>query len=125
MTQKDERQEETSVEIGGNVVELGVSIDEALALGDILIVLLNLYDLPSEHPFKGRNIVAFDRNGAELWRVEPFWHTVKAKDGRKIPDSYRSIRVEDDGKLYAFQGVGYVCEIDLKTGKIVGEEFTR
>lgn len=120
------RQEGTSVVVDGKVVELGASVEETLAIGDIHIVLLNLYDFPSDYPFKGRNIVALNKDGNELWRVEPFWWTVKAKDGtRKIPDSFSHIHIGDDGKLYAEQPIGFICEIDLKTGKILQERQTR
>lgn len=74
---------------------------------------------------KGRNILALDKNGNEVWRVEPFTHMVKARDGRVVPASYRSFDLGKDGKLYSFQGIGYVCEIDLKTGKIVDAEYMR
>ncbi len=75
---------------------------------------------------KGRNVLALDKNGNEVWRIEPFAHTVKARDGsREVPAPYTGIDLAEDGKLYAYQGIGYICEIDLKTGKILHEEQTR
>jgi hypothetical protein len=81
--------------------------------------------LPTDSPFKGRNIIALDQNGKEVWRVESFWHTIKAKDGRRIPSSYSHLWIGEDGKLFAEQPIGYICEIDLKTGKILQEKQTR
>lgn len=86
---------------------------------------LDLYDLTSDDPLKGRNVVAFDMSGDEIWRIEPFWWTVKSRDGRKVPDSYTQIRLGEDGKLYAYQPIGFICEIDPKTGKILSEHQTR
>lgn len=126
MTPQDSSAETTTVTIGGRTIELGSPIDETLRIGELLLVRLDLYDLPPDDPMKGRNVLALDKNGEEVWRIEPFWHKVKAKDGsRDIPDSYIGFDLGEDGKLYAYQGIGYICEIDLKSGKILHEEQTR
>ncbi len=126
MTIEGFRKRDTSITIDGNAVDLQYPIYDALEAGGVAILRLNYYNMPPDDPLKGRNIVALDRNGKEVWRIEPFWHMVESNDrSRKVPAAYTGIDLGEDGKLYAYQGIGYICEIDLRTGKIIHEEQTR
>ncbi len=125
MTLENIHKGDSTVTIDGHVVDLGLPIMEAVEVGSLIVISLNDYHLSPDDPFNGRNIVAFDKDGNEVWRIEAFWHTVEARDGRRVPASYTGIDLGEDGKLYAYQGHGYTCEIDLKTGKIVDAEYTR
>lgn len=125
MTIPDFREGETSIFIKDKMVDLEIPILDILELDEIFLVLVEDFDLSPDDPNVGRNIIALDKSGNVVWRVQPFWHTVRAEDGRKVPDSYRSLRLEEGNKIYSYQGIGYVCEIDPQTGKIIGEEYTR
>ena len=116
----------TMIKINGKEIYVQYPVVKTVEVGEKTIALFDLYDLPSEHPFKGRNVVAYDANGKEVWRIQAFWHHVRSHDGnREIPDAYAGIRRGENGKLLAFQGIGYTCEIDPDTGQIIGEEHTR
>lgn len=122
MTAKNIRKGDTSVTISGKVIDIGLPIQQALDLDDLLILRMDDYELPSDDPFNGRNVTALDPAGNEVWRIEPFWHKVTAKDGRRVPSSYGTIHVGGDGKLYVYHPIGFMCEIDVKTGNILHEE---
>ncbi len=115
----------TSITVNSHVVELALPIMETVEIDGLHVLRIDDISLPSDDPKVGRNIVALDQDGNEAWRIEDFWHKVGDRDGRKVPDSYSHIRVGDDGKLYAHQPIGFICKIDLMTGKILNEKETR
>lgn len=125
MTVENFHARDTSITINGHVVEIGLPIMDVVEVGELHILRINDFTLPSDDPVVGRNVVAIDQDGHEVWRIEDFWYKIEDRDGRRIPDSYSHIQIGKDGKLYAFQPIGFLCEIDLKTGKILHEKQTR
>ena len=117
---------DTSVVIDGTRVDLQLPILESIVHDNLLILRLNDYSLSWDDPHIGRNVVAFMADGKQEWRIEGFWWKVNFKDHtHKVPDSYSQIRIGEDGNFYAYQPIGFICEIDLKTGKILHEHQTR
>lgn len=117
---------DTSILMDGKKINIKLPILQSITYDKILILLLNDYGLSCEDPHVGRNVVSIASGGREKWRIEAFWWKVKCKDHlHKVPDSYSHIRIGEDGKLYAYQPIGFICEIDPETGKILSEHQTR
>ncbi len=112
-----EKVDEKTLLIGGKKVNFGQSVKEVLDLGDRLVVRLYVDDFEVGDMMVGRNIVAFDEDGNELWRVED--HGLRRPGAPDVPDAFFDIHVDEEGRLWGGTP-GIYLGIDLETGKIVG-----
>ena len=114
-----EKLDEKTLLIGGKEVKFGQSVKEILDLGDRLVVRLYVDDFEVGDMMVGRNILAYDEDGNELWRVED--HGLRRESERRAPDAFFDIHVDDDGRLWGGTP-GIYLGIDLETGKIIGDK---
>ncbi len=89
--------------------------DENVKIRQVVIYKENIYlnfAYPKGHPEKNRNILKFDKNGKFVWRVQAMDFPEPDRDR---PFTYIGI---EDGKLYAYNPIGYNCYIDMETGEV-------
>ena len=86
-------------------------LERARLLNDATVTL---YDWMADDVRNGRNLVATDRNGAEIWRAKP----VISKD------CFTAIRW-DGVSLTAYTWSGYKVCVDPDTGEVTVLEFTK
>ena len=113
------RERVSFVEFAGNRIELDKRVESSIDLGDKVIVLFYVNDYEMGDMMVGRNIVAYGEDGNELWRVED--HGLRRRSERRAPDAFFDIHVDDDGRLWGGTP-GIYLEIDLETGKIIGDK---
>ena len=113
------RERNSFVEFDGKRIELDKRVEESISLGDKAIVLFYVNDYEVGDMMVGRNIVAYDEDGNELWRVED--HGLRRPAAPDVPDAFFDIHVDDDGRLWGGTP-GIYLEIDLGTGKIIGDK---
>jgi hypothetical protein len=87
---------------------------------DLDVEKLKLYKISHPEYSSNRNVWAFDANGNKIWEIEAIREATIL--GQSAPYTALEIR---NGKIYAFNWVGYDCEIDPLTGKILSEEYYR
>lgn len=80
---------------------------------------VTLYDWMAEEVRDGRNLIATDRNGAEVWRAKP----VIFGDAQQ-QDCFTSIRW-DGVNLTAHTWSCYKVSVDADTGDVTVIEFTK
>ncbi len=107
------------VELGGRRIELDKRVENSIDLGDKIIVLFYVNDYEVGDMMVGRNIVAYDEDGKELWRVED--HGLRRPAAPDVPDAFFDIHMDDDGRLWGGTP-GIYLGIDLGTGKIIGDK---
>jgi hypothetical protein len=66
-----------------------------------------------------RNVLCVDEDGRILWQIEEF----KGVKGRS--SYYTNVWLAEDGKLHAYNPLGFDCLIDIETGKILESEFIK
>ena len=125
MTMTNVKKGDTSVSIGGRTIQLEGPVLQSLEIDGLLLLRLKHFNLPSDDPKIGRNVIALDRDGNEVWRIRSFWWEVESLDGKMVPDPYSNFSLREDGTLIIYQGIGYRCELDPKTGELLTQEFTR
>ena len=81
---------------------------------------LEIYEASHPEYSSNRNVWAFDANGNKIWEIEAM--PSASLPGQAAPFTALEIR---NGKIYAFNWVGYDCEIDPLTGKILSKEYYR
>ena len=113
------RERVSFVEFAGKRIELDKRVESSIDLGDKVIVLFYVNDYEMGDMMVGRNILAYDEDGNELWRVED--HGLRRRSERKAPDAFFDIHVDEDGRLWGGTP-GIYLEIDLETGKIIGDK---
>ena len=104
---------------GENMVRFEQPVVEHVEDKGRVIVLFNSDFYEVGDMMVGRNIVAYDEDGNELWRVED--HGLRRRSERQAPDAFFDIHVDDDGRLWGGTP-GIYLEIDLGTGKIIGDK---
>ena len=114
-----EQLDERTLLISGKEVKFGQSVKEILDLGDRLVVRLYVDDFEVGDMMVGRNIVAYDEDGNELWRVED--HGLRRPAAPDVPDAFFDIHVDEKGRLWGGTP-GVELMIDLETGKILDAE---
>jgi hypothetical protein len=111
-----------SLEVDGRTLETRWAVQQAYAIGNKIIVLLDVFStvdgLPRDiHEMRKspreRNLQCFCENGQLLWEAE-----FPEDDGA---DYYYS--VTPSTPLIASSFSSYRCEIDLNTGKVLRREF--
>lgn len=100
--------------IDGVQVPTSLPVAEAADLGD-RVVALYVRDANPRSWGTFRNLVAFDRQGVELWVAE----TATTTTG----DCWTKIASVDPLRAYAFSG--FVCTIDPENGRIIERTFTK
>ncbi len=93
------------------VIEEGkdINIDRVLMYKDNVYISLEYL---GSHPNDNRNVLKFDKNGKFVWRVQAMDFPEPDRDR---PFTYIGI---EDGKLYAYNPIGYNCYIDMETGEV-------
>ena len=81
---------------------------------------LEIYEASHPEYSSNRNVWAFDANGNKIWEIEAIREATIL--GQSAP--YTALKIRDE-KIYAFNWVGYDCEIDPLTGKILSKEYYR
>ena len=114
-----------TVRIGERKLTFDQKVAKVSVAPDKVLVLLNPIDFAEDDPDAGRNILALDSKGDLIWKIEDAGFKIQLDGGREMPDGYVGMKLWSDGRFSAFQGIGCRCFIDLKTGKITGEEPTR
>ena len=104
---------------GENVIRFEQPVVEHVEGKGRVIVLFNSDFYEMGDMMVGRNIVAYDEDGNELWRVED--HGLRRPAAPDVPDAFFDIHVDDDGRLWGGTP-GIYLEIDLGTGKIIGDK---
>jgi hypothetical protein len=92
----------------------GNQINKKITIRGTTILLLEL-DMTLMPPEEGRkNLIAVDTNETIIWIA----------DLPKVPyASYHDMKIMDEN-FYAWAG-SQLCEIDIKTGKIIKEKFVK
>lgn len=98
---------DSTLKIGDNKIELDHKIQDFLVVEDVVVVL---EEPPYESKYE-RNIVAFDKSGSQIWRVES-----PSRDYGS-PQQYNYIRYKNK-KLIADNWNRYKYIIDVDTGEI-------
>ena len=107
------------VGLGGRRIELDKRVEESIDLGDKVIVLFYVNDYEVGDMMVGRNIVALDGEGEQMWRVAD--HGLRRRGAPEVPDAYFDIHIDEDGRLWG--GLpGLYAEIDLDTGELIGSK---
>ncbi len=111
---------EAAVSFEGNQICVGsrkwavpYAIENCTLIGDRVVVLYELMSGRIWWQFK--NLEAFDLEGHKLWTAE---HPTN-----ESADAY--VQLLSLEPFTAFNFVGFVCQIDLATGKILKKEFTK
>ncbi len=104
---------------GENLVRFEQPVVEHVEDKGRVIVLFNSDFYEMGDMMVGRNIVAYDEDGNELWRVED--HGLRRRSERKAPDAFFDIRLDEEGRLWGGTP-GVELMIDLETGKILDAE---
>lgn len=97
---------------------------DVVTIGAVTVILLESFKARDDDQDRGRNIFAFDSDGALIWRIQNAGFTSLGANGQQVPQGYTGIS-ERDGELFAFQPIGCLCKIDIATGEIVSSEQTR
>lgn len=114
------------ITIDGRTIALEVPIDEIFELPDRVIVLFDEEEYPESDSRENRNVVALDRDGRELWRIEQARTRLRDSDGNRIPNPYVGVSAGADGRtveVYTWAGVCY--RLDPNTGKISDPILTK
>lgn len=82
-------------------------------------ITVTLYDWMARDVRDGRNLVATDRNGRELWRAKPVNYGDRTRQ-----DSFVQIRLEGD-TLIAQTFSSWRVSVDLADGSVTVLEFTK
>lgn len=91
--------------IQGNIILPYRKVDHVVEIDGVLVLLLESRDLE----LAGRNIVAVDSSGREIWCIED-------PKTRTPSDSFSGLGIEN-GDLIAHSWPGYFYKVDPKTGK--------
>ena len=105
-------------------MELEKPILKVLDLPDRVLVLLDNERYPASDPNKNRNLIAVDKNGRFLWRIEESKPIMR--DGEPDPDPFIGMRLENDGQRVVVCDMdGLTLDLDPKTGGLSNPVFTR
>jgi len=104
---------ERSLRIGDKTFEMPYSILDARQIDDRVVVIF--YDMDFPRWRQPQNLMAFDLSGRELWTAE---HPTNQTN-----DCY--VNFIEDKPLTVGNFAGYVCIIDVATGKLLDSNFTK
>ena len=118
------KRDKFTVEIGNRILKFDEKISQVLELEDKILILLNKYGHPENDPDYGRNVVAFDARGEELWRIEDSGVKVRGRTMEKVSQGYTGLRETRDGTIHAW-AMDWRHDLDPKTGKISNPKYVR
>ena len=98
--------------VEGKDVELEYTIRKILEYSAQVIVLV--YDsviIPN-------NIISFDKNGNELWKINDILEIQR-------PTGNVDIQKEDEGILLVYSSLGMIFRIDIQKKKLIDKQFLR
>lgn len=122
--------------INGHTIEFEQRVAELFSLLDRVVVLLETDDFEFGDKLVGRNLIAYDSRGTQLWRVSDHGATLGARreDTVTEPDKTGRRRVpqsivgayfdEDDGVIRALI-IDSELTIDPEDGKVLGFKMRR
>lgn len=90
--------------------------ERAKLLNDLTVTL---YDWMAEEVRDGRNLIATDRHGLEVWRAKPVFF-----DDPSCEDCFTAVRW-DGARLTAHTMSCYKVSVDPDTGELSDIEFTK
>ena len=102
------------VEWYGGGLKLSIRVQDAVRLGERVLVIHDYMAYPSEKP--APNLVAYSLSGERLWTAENLGGSVQT-------DAYVGFLSEEP--LWVYNFAGYRCRIDPETGKLLESEFTK
>ena len=106
------RIDNTTIEVSGRVLEFDINISQILEYYDFFVILLR------ERKEVPNNVIAFDYEGNEIWKINDI---VQAK----IPRGFDKIEKISDDLLKAHYELGIIFEIDVIKREIVNKTFLR
>ena len=119
------RIDKRTLRIGNKDVVFDKDVENFIERDGITVVLLYTGDYEKGDPMVGRNVLGFDGDGNEAWRVEDHGYTIGPDDVNRVPQSFMSIWIgPESGKLKA--GIPYMLfSLDAKTGMLSDPEYNR
>jgi hypothetical protein len=97
--------EKSTLQVAGTTIKLDDNIEKVISSNDVVVVLLD-YTCASN---KNQNIIAFDQNGDQMWRVEP------SPGSSEDENPYTGIGFQGDDLIgYTWRGLS--VRIDVNTG---------
>lgn len=97
----------STLAFGDNEINLQSKISSVVQKNDVYVVLLDYTDTGQEN--KNQNIVAFDSEGDQKWRISPS----PGSDKRDNP--YTGLGTEN-GRVIGYTWKGMAVKIDMDTG---------
>ena len=98
--------------VDGNHVEVEYTIRQVLEYSTQVIVLI--YD----NVIIPNNIISFDKNGNELWKINDILEIQR-------PTGNVDIQKEDEGILLVYSSLGMIFRIDIQKKKLIDKQFLR
>ncbi len=118
--------DENRLTIDGKTVELEKPIYTIKEISDRVIVVFDEEDYAAEDPNGDRNVIAVDRNGAMLWRIQNSVSPTRGRPGRTIPFSGVGVRQKEEvDMLIGYDAAGMCYEIDPETGKLSNPRISK
>jgi hypothetical protein len=98
--------------VDGNHVEVEYTIRQVLEYSTQVIVLI--YD----NVIIPNNIISFDKNGNELWKINDILEIQR-------PTGNVDIQKEDEEILIVYSSLGMIFRIDIQKKKLIDKQFLR
>lgn len=108
-----------TIEINGKHHKFSQEIREVLQLPDRIIIRLLVDDFEEGDPNVGRNVLAFNESGEELWRIEASGYFVERDPN--VPEAYFGVDMTV-GHLRV-HGADFVYDLDPDTGAVSNAEI--
>lgn len=119
---KNERKRE--ILIDGNIHKTPSLVSSSLDLGDHVILLFDYSDVQPQEQMS-RNVVAVDRDGRQIWRIERSADWLR-DDGSNLPNPFISVNVDPKtGTIYVCEMAGRDCDLNPKTGRLSNPRWTK
>lgn len=116
--------DDRTLRVGDTTIRSNDAITQVLELDAKILVLFDNYDHPEDDPNFGRNIVAYDARGNELWRIEDARVMVPGRTLDKVPQFYTGLRESQDGKVHAWV-LDWRYDLNTETGAISNPKYFR
>jgi hypothetical protein len=97
---------------------------------NLAIFMINVYHDRDEDnkPEENRNIFAVNEKGKVVWQIEEVPDKYCRKDLNKneiVKEIYTGIWIDEKGVLKVFIPMGFIFDVDIKTGKLSNPAFTK
>lgn len=105
--------------INGQLLVFEQRIVKVIEFNGKIIVLLNSDDFKEGEILSSRNIIAYDKKGQLVWRIEDAGIKIRNRNNEYIPQPYLSLWVGRDGNtLHAGLG-GVEVEVNPTDGTLI------